>query len=117
MKLGKIGLTALLLFFSVAPFVTNATTVNADVSKLNTIPGIVTGTMGVYNEQGSYVPMVWFDENDVAQPVTNRALQNDTPWQVDKMVFYGNDTYYRVSTNEWVAYRYVNDDKILFLDN
>ncbi|MFD1417437.1 hypothetical protein [Companilactobacillus keshanensis] len=110
MKFRKMILSVLLLVSLGTPAVmSSATTVNADYEE----PGSTVYVLGVVHvadivTQGNFVPMVSFNADNSVSPVTNRALQNDTPWRSDiqKRATDGG-WYYRVSTNEWVNSEYV----------
>lgn len=64
-------------------------------------------TINVNNSNGSYVPIVAFQNDGSVKTVTNRALMNNTPWYTDKTREYNGITYRRVATNEWVSTQYV----------
>lgn len=91
------------------------TTVNAGVDD----PGYTYYGLSVIHvsdivTQRDFVPMVSFNADNTVSPITNRALQNLTPWLCD-MQRRGADGgwYYRVSTNEWVNIEYVPSSEIL----
>ncbi len=64
-------------------------------------------TINVNNPNGSYVPIVAFQDDGSVKTVTNRALMNNTPWYTDKTRESDGVTYRRVATNEWVSTAYV----------
>jgi len=60
----------------------------------------------VNNPNGSYVPIVAFNNNGTVTDIKNRALSNNTDWFTDQTKSYNNVNYHRVATNEWVAETY-----------
>ncbi|MQS75031.1 BspA family leucine-rich repeat surface protein [Companilactobacillus halodurans] len=48
------------------------------------------------------VSLYSFNSNNKMIQVTNRALNKNTDWYSDKKLKIGNNTYYRIATNEWV---------------
>ncbi|WP_125711931.1 hypothetical protein [Companilactobacillus kedongensis] len=116
MKLRKVILSALLLVSLGAPAVmSSATTVNADYEE----PGTTVYVLGVIHvadivTQGNFVPMVSFNADNSVSPVTNRALQNNTPWRSDmRRIGADGEEYFRVSTNEWVNWEYVASNELI----
>ncbi len=122
MKLGKIGMSALVLLSLAAPAavgMATTTTVNASDQDVLTSTsddgtGIVMHIYGIVHVSDvvthkAFVPMVSFNEDGTTSPVTNRALLNDTPWQSDIQRIANDTRYFRVSTNEWVSSAYVTN--------
>ncbi|AYE39044.1 N-acetylmuramoyl-L-alanine amidase [Companilactobacillus zhachilii] len=65
----------------------------------------------VNNTNGSYVPLVAFQNDGSVKNITNRALANNTPWQTDQVKEYNGVQYRRVATNEWVDNSFVTGNK------
>ena len=61
----------------------------------------------VNNANGSYVPLVAFQDDGSVKTVQNRALANKTLWYTDQVKSSNGTEYRRVATNEWVASSYV----------
>jgi len=60
----------------------------------------------VRNNNGSYVPIVSFNNSGSITPNNNRALANNTAWYTDQKKDINGATYDRVATNEWVSDSY-----------
>jgi len=86
---------------------------NGNNSPATTSPAATTpatnsaNTINVNNKNGSFVPLVAFNNDGTASEVRNRALANHTPWYSDKTRDYNGVTFHRVATNEWVAASYM----------
>ena len=63
-------------------------------------------TIKVNNKNGSYVPLVAFNNNQMTK-IRNRALANHTAWYTDQTKDVNGTTYRRVATNEWVNENYL----------
>ncbi|WP_201307445.1 peptidoglycan recognition protein family protein [Companilactobacillus farciminis] len=63
-------------------------------------------TIKVNNKNGSYVPLVAFNNNQMTK-IRNRALANHTAWYTDQTKDVNGTTYRRVATNEWVSASYL----------
>jgi len=58
-------------------------------------------TISTYSDQPD-VQIYTLGANDSMSPVTDQDLAKKTNWQSDQKIIIGDDTYYRVATNEWV---------------
>ncbi|HCD07770.1 MAG TPA: N-acetylmuramoyl-L-alanine amidase [Lactobacillus sp.] len=87
---------------------TNSGNTNTDNNNNNSGAGVNdTNVIKVNNANGSYVPLVAFQDDGSVKKITNRALANNTPWYTDQVKSYDGVTYRRVATNEWVDSSYV----------
>lgn len=59
------------------------------------------------NANGSFVPLVAFNDDGSVTNINNRGLGNDTFWQTDQTRDLNGVTYRRVATNEWVDSQYI----------
>lgn len=67
----------------------------------------VDNVIKVNNVNGTYVPLVAFQNDGSVKKITNRALANNTPWYTDQTKQFNGVTYRRVATNEWVDMAYI----------
>ena len=63
--------------------------------------------INVANSNGSFVPLVAFQDDGSVKNVSNRGLANNTPWYTDQVKSYNGVEYHRVATNEWVDASYI----------
>ena len=83
-------------------------TTNSGSNNSNAGSGVTSSSnIRVNNANGSFVPLVAFQNDGSTKQISDRALANKTLWYTDQVKSYNGVEYRRVATNEWVANSYV----------